>query len=71
MIRPGSKVQTFHPLSGQRFVGFVDLIKDCTPLTGGLPDSEPVLRALVSLLDKKGDCIATELISIELLEEID
>ena len=63
-------MQTFHPLSGQRFVGFVDLIKDCTPLTGGVADSEPVLRAMVRLIDKDGDCLATELISIELLELI-
>lgn len=71
MIRPGDKVQTFHPLSGQRFVGFVDLIKDCTPLIGGVADSEPVLRAMVRLIDKDGDCLTTELISIELLEAID
>jgi hypothetical protein len=71
MIRPGNKVETFHPLSGQRFVGFVDLIKDCTPTTSGVRDAEPVFKALVRLVDKEGESIATELISVELLELID
>jgi hypothetical protein len=71
MIRPGNKVETFHPLSGQRFVGFVDLIKDCTPMTNNIQDSEPVFRALVRLVDKEGELIATELIAVELLEAID